>query len=64
LGVALLVGSIILWVLNLGSTLSPTLLAIGGALLLIVGFSLFVADFFEAFLSRGQTALVDGLQAG
>lgn len=37
--------------------------AVGG-LLLVVGLIFFIAEIFETWLSRSQSALVDGLQAG
>ena len=36
----------------------------GGAIVLVVGLVLFVTDLLENWLSKGQSALVDGLQAG
>jgi len=41
-----------------------TVLMLCGLCLVVVGILVFVADLFETFLSHGQTALVDGLQAG
>ena len=35
-----------------------------GVILFVVGIALFVTELFETWLSRGQRALVDGLQAG
>jgi len=35
-----------------------------GAVLLIVGVLILITELFEVWLTRGQTALVDGLQAG
>jgi uncharacterized membrane protein len=35
-----------------------------GAVLLVIGLILFITDRLETLLSGGQTALVDGLQAG
>ena len=42
------------WILPLGI----------GVLLLVLGLVLLIAELMEAWLSRGQRALVDGLQAG
>ena len=64
IGLALVAVAIVLWNFNSGLTFNYTALAIGGVILVIVGILIFVADFFETFLSRGQTVLVDGLQAG
>ena len=63
-GFLLLVGGIVNWVFSSVVTFEDTSLIIGGAILLLVGIFVFVADLIETFLSRGQTALVDGLQAG
>jgi len=35
-----------------------------GSILLVVGFVLLITELMETWLSRGQRALVDGLQAG
>jgi hypothetical protein len=40
------------------------LLGVAGAVLLVIGLLLLVTELIETWLSRGQTALVDGLQAG
>jgi len=63
-GFLLLVSGIVNWVFSSVVTFEDTSLIIGGAILLLVGIFVFVADLIETFLSRGQTALVDGLQAG
>ncbi len=60
----MLAGAIMVWIFSPGSPLNPTALAAGGVVFLIVGVLILVADLFETLLSRGQTALVDGLQAG
>ncbi len=56
---------------SIGSMLthSPSLLSIpgliaAGAVLLVVGLLLLVTELLERWLTKGQTALVDGLQAG
>jgi len=36
----------------------------GGAIVFVVGLVLFITDLLETWLSKGQSALVDGLQAG
>jgi hypothetical protein len=38
--------------------------AIAGAILLVVGVLLLITELMESWLSKGQAALVDGLQAG
>jgi len=63
-GFLLLVSGTVNWVFSSVVTFEDTSLIIGGAILLLVGIFVFVADLIETFLSRGQTALVDGLQAG
>jgi hypothetical protein len=35
-----------------------------GVLLLIIGLIVLITEILESFLTRGQTMLVDGLQAG
>ena len=52
--------SILLDTLPLGNSLLGGI----GVLLLIVGFFLLISEIFESLLTRGQTMLVDGLQAG
>jgi len=39
-------------------------IALVGAILLVVGLLLLITDLMENWLSKGQAALVDGLQAG
>ena len=43
---------------------SVPILATAGGLMLIVGLLLLITELMENWLSKGQTALVDGLQAG
>jgi hypothetical protein len=43
---------------------SVPILGTAGGLMLIVGLLLLITDVMENWLSKGQTALVDGLQAG
>jgi hypothetical protein len=57
--------------ISIGSMLAHFSLFLGipvmgaaGAILLIVGLLLLVTELMESWLSKGQTALVDGLQAG
>ena len=62
-GLFVLIASATLLVLRsppLDSWLGITL----GAVLVLVGLALMVTDLFEKWLSQGQRALVDGLQAG
>jgi uncharacterized membrane protein len=40
------------------------LLAVGGTVVFIIGLLLLITELMENWLSKGQTALVDGLQAG
>ena len=63
-GALLILGGLGEWLTNSALTFNEVLLMMCGAILLIVGILVFVADLFESFLSHGQTALVDGLQAG
>lgn len=43
---------------------SVPLLGGAGAVLVVIGLLLFLTELLETWLSKGQTALVDGLQAG
>jgi hypothetical protein len=45
-------------------TLSWLLGVVGGVILILVGLALLVTELMERWLTRGQRALVDGLQAG
>jgi hypothetical protein len=61
----LLVGfSIWSYVSHSSSALSVSLFGGVGAVLLGVGLLLLITELMEVWMSRGQTALVDGLQAG
>ena len=64
LGAVLVMCGIFQWLFSSVFTFDDTVLMICGAVLVIVGILMFIADLFETFLSHGQTALVDGLQAG
>jgi len=64
LGVVLVVWGVFQWLFSSAVTFDDTVLMVCGAVLVIVGILMFLADLFETFLSHGQTALVDGLQAG
>ncbi len=43
---------------------SLPLLGVAGAVLLFIGLLVLITELMETWLSKGQTALVDGLQAG
>lgn len=45
-------------------TLNWILAAAIGSILILVGIGIFVMELMETWLTRGQRALVDGLQAG
>jgi len=62
--VVLVVWGVFQWLFSSAVTFDDTVLMVCGAVLVIVGILMFLADLFETFLSHGQTALVDGLQAG
>jgi len=64
LGAVLVMWVIFQWLSSLVFTFDDTVLMICGVVLVIVGILIFIADLFETLLSHGQTALVDGLQAG
>ena len=64
LGLMICIASISLWIINVHSRLSLSVTIILGVLLLVVGILIFITDLFESWLSHGQAALVDGLQAG
>lgn len=59
--IALAIGSMIT---HFGSYASAPVIAGAGTLLLIIGVLLLITELMENWLSKGQTALVDGLQAG
>ena len=60
----ILVGFSAVTVITHGPALGAWLSAGVGVLLIIIGLTLLVTELLEAWLSGGQTALVDGLQAG
>lgn len=64
LGVVLVMWGVFQWLFSSVFTFDDTVLMMCGAVLVVVGVLMFIADLFETFLSHGQTALVDGLQAG
>jgi hypothetical protein len=55
-----LTGSLSIWALPIGNALSAGV----GIILILVGIVLLLTEVLESFLTRGQKALVDGLQAG
>lgn len=64
LGILLVGFSIWSYVSRSLSTLSVSLIGGVGTVLLGVGLLLLITELMEVWMSRGQTALVDGLQAG
>ena len=63
-GAVLVSWSVSRWFSNSAFGIDGTVLMVCGLGFVVVGILIFVADLFETFLSHGQTALVDGLQAG
>ena len=64
IGLIMIASSIIASISHLALPLANALLGGIGVLFLIVGLLVLIAEILESFLSRGQVALVDGLQAG
>lgn len=64
IGLLLVIFSIFSLVAHSEPFLNPVFLGVIGVVALVVGLFLLMTDLFESWLSRGQTALVDGLQAG
>jgi zinc transporter ZupT len=64
LGILLAVFSIGFYLFHISSALNLALFGVVGAVLLVVGLLLLITELIETWMSRGQTALVDGLQAG
>ena len=64
IGLILIASSITASILRDTLPLGSSLLVDIGVLLLIVGLLLLISEIFESLLTRGQTMLVDGLQAG
>jgi membrane-bound ClpP family serine protease len=62
-GVSLVALAVILIVSN-ESTLSWIILVAIGSILFLIGIVLLIMELLETWMSRGQRALVDGLQAG
>ncbi len=64
LGVVLIAFSIGSMLANFSPFLSIPALGAAGAIMFVVGLLLLITELMESWLSKGQTALVDGLQAG
>ncbi len=64
LGVVLIVFSIGSMLAHLSPFLSIPALGVAGAIMFVVGLLLLMTELMESWLSKGQAALVDGLQAG
>jgi ABC-type transport system involved in cytochrome c biogenesis permease subunit len=64
LGLVILIGNLVSWIVGTHFPLNSTLEMILGVLLLLVGVLIFITERFESWLSHSQAALVDGLQAG
>jgi uncharacterized membrane protein YidH (DUF202 family) len=64
LGLATCVGGLVLWIISARSLFDSSVTMILGILFLAVGILIFITEMFESWLSHGQAALVDGLQAG
>ncbi len=64
LGIAFVVFALGLMMVYSWSSLNVYAVGVIGALLIVVGLLLLVTELMEAWLSRGQSVLVDGLQAG
>ena len=60
----MIASSLIASIAHLALPLANALVGAIGVLFLIVGLLVLIAEILESFLSRGQVALVDGLQAG
>jgi len=63
-GLVMFVAGFISWLFGVLLPVNPTVMVVFGILMSAVGLIIFITDLFEAWLSRGQSALVDGLQAG
>ena len=64
IGVTMIVSSVIASILRDALPLGNSLVGGIGVLLLIIGLIVLITEILESFLTRGQTMLVDGLQAG
>jgi len=63
-GLLMLAAGLGSWLLGMTLPVNSTAIVILGTVALVVGLIMFVTELFESWLSRGQSALVDGLQAG
>jgi hypothetical protein len=59
--IALAIGSMLT---HYAAYVNVPILTTAGALMLIIGLLLLITELMENWLSKGQAALVDGLQAG
>jgi hypothetical protein len=64
LGIVLIAFAILLVIIRSGPFANVPILAAAGALLLVIGVLLLITELMENWLTKGQAALVDGLQAG
>ena len=64
IGLIMIASSMIAFISHLALPLVNALVGGIGVLFLIAGLLVLIAEILESFLSRGQVALVDGLQAG
>ncbi|MGA2784134.1 MAG: hypothetical protein ABSF09_05495 [Candidatus Bathyarchaeia archaeon] len=63
-GLLMLAAGLGSWLLGMSLPVNSTVIVILGTAALVVGLIMFVTELFESWLSRSQSALVDGLQAG
>jgi len=63
-GIAILAFSIFSLAVHNAAFGEVPVVAVAGAVLLAVGLLLLITELMESWLSKGQAALVDGLQAG
>ena len=64
LGIVLIAFAIVSMLTHYGLFANVLALGAAGALLLVIGVLLLITELMADWLSKGQTALVDGLQAG
>jgi len=64
LGIVLIAFAIVSILTHYALFANVSVLGAVGALLLVIGVLLLITELMEDWLSKGQTALVDGLQAG
>jgi uncharacterized membrane protein YidH (DUF202 family) len=64
LGVVLVAFAILSVIIRSAPFANVSILAAAGALLLVIGVLLLITELMENWLTKGQAALVDGLQAG